>query len=117
MSRVARTVLYFGWYLVILGAWLALFPNTLLSVFGVPPTSEVWIRLLGIVAVIVGYFYIQAARHDLTAFFRLTLHSRPFAFVTFTGLVVLGLAPTPLLVFAVIELLGTAWTWRALHTA
>lgn len=115
MTRAARTVYYFGWYLVALGAGILITPNTVLALFQVPPTTEAWIRVLGVATVVVGYFYLQAARLDLTAFFRLTLRSRPFAFLTFTTLVALGLAPAPLLLFGVIELAGAVWTGRALR--
>ena len=115
MSRAARSIFYFGWYLVILGFLITVIPNTILTIFRVPATSEVWIRVLGIATIVVGYFYIQAARHNLDVFFRFTLQSRPFAFVTFSGLVLLGLAPGALFLFGAIELLGAAWTWWALR--
>lgn len=115
MTRAARTVFYFGWYLVVLGASILITPNTVLALFGVPATTEVWIRVLGVATVVVGYFYIQAGRFDLQPFFRLTLRSRPFAFLAFTALVALRLAPAPLLLFGVIELAGSLWTARALR--
>ena len=117
MSRAARSIFYFGWYLVVLGFLITVYPNAILAIFRVPPTTEVWIRVLGIATIVVGYFYIQSARRNLEAFFRLTLHSRPFAFLTFSGLVLLGLAPGVLFLFAAVELLGAAWTWWALRGA
>lgn len=115
MTRAARTVYYFGWYLVALGAAILITPNTVLGLFRVAPTTEGWIRVLGVATVVVGYFYLQAARLDLAAFFRLTLRSRPFAFLTFTALVAFGLAPAPLLLFGAVELAGAVWTSRALR--
>lgn len=117
MSRAARSIFYFGWYLIILGFLITVIPNTILAIFRVPATSEVWIRVLGIATIVVGYFYLQSVRRNLEAFFRLTLHTRPFAFLTFSGLVMLGLAPGALFLFAAIELLGAAWTWWAMRTA
>ena len=54
MSKSAFTIKVFGVYLLGLGILLALVPNLLLSPFGIPPTNEVWIRVLGVVVINVG---------------------------------------------------------------
>ena len=48
MSRPAFTVHIFSIYLLGLGIGLALFPNLLLLLFSVAQTSEIWIRVVGI---------------------------------------------------------------------
>ncbi len=50
MSKAAFTVKVFGVYLFVLGLILLVSPNTLLSIFGIPETTEVWIRVLGVIA-------------------------------------------------------------------
>jgi hypothetical protein len=47
MSRAASSLFVFAVYLVGLGLGLLLVPNLLLRAFGAPPTSEVWIRVIG----------------------------------------------------------------------
>ena len=52
MSNAAKSVRFFGLYLVGLGAILLVVPNVLLSVFGLPMTSEVWIRVAGMLVLL-----------------------------------------------------------------
>src|SRR5690606_9497486 len=47
VSDPAKTVFAFGWYILVLGAALVLAPNLVLTSFGLPPTGEVWIRVVG----------------------------------------------------------------------
>lgn len=114
MTRAAASVLVFGFYLFALGAWLVVAPNSLLSLFGVPLVSDVWIRVAGMLVVLIGYFYVQAARHGLTQFFWLTVHARSAVIVFFAGFVVLGLAKPVLLLFGLVDLAAALWTWRTL---
>ncbi len=114
MTRAAVSVLVFGVYLFALGAWLVVAPNSLLSLFGVPLVSDVWIRVAGMLVVLLGYYYVQAARHGLTPFFWLTVQARSAVIVFFAGFVALGLARPVLLLFGLVDLAGALWTWRAL---
>jgi hypothetical protein len=115
MSRAGRTLLVYGIYLVVAGLGFVLIPNVLLRLFGFPATVEPWIRTTGLLAAIVGYFDIQAARHELTPFFGWSVHARGALFVVFVGLVMLRLARPMLLLCGTIDLLSAAWTYLALR--
>ena len=117
MTAAARSVFVFGVYLVLLGVALMLAPNLVLAPFGFAPTSEVWIRVAGSLVAIIGFFFLVAARHELTAFFRASLFARPFLFVSLCVYVLLGLAPPQLILFGVVDLAGAAWTFLALRPA
>jgi hypothetical protein len=114
MDAAARSLLVFGVYLLLNAAGLILSPNTVLALFGVPGTSEPWIRVLGLVAGVIGYYYIFAARHGLRAFYPATVHGRGIASLVFLGLVVAGLGPWQLLIFGAVDLLAALWTHFAL---
>ncbi len=114
MSRSARSVFVFALYLFALGAALLLVPNRLLSPFGFAETGEVWIRVVGMLALILGYYYRGAARHEAAAIFRLTVHARGSVLVFFSAFVLLGLAPPALVLFGAVDALGALWTWRCL---
>ncbi len=66
--------------------------------------------------VILGYYYIQAARNELTPFFRWTLHCRIFFALVVAALVILKLAQPMLLLFGLLDLLGMFWTAMALRS-
>ena len=50
MSKSAFTLKAFGYYMLALGVGLILAPNTVLAVFQMPTTNEVWIRVGGILS-------------------------------------------------------------------
>jgi hypothetical protein len=115
MSPAAKSILVFAAYITILGAVLVIVPNPLLVLFGFAPTDEVWIRIVGMLLLCLGYYYVDAARREVASFFRATVLGRACVVACLIGFVVLGLAPPPLLAFAAIDLGGLAWTALALR--
>jgi hypothetical protein len=116
-SRPALSVLVFGAYLLLLGAVLIITPNTLLGLFRMPPTSEVWIRIVGMLVLFLGTYYVLAALSEVRAFFRWTVPIRFCVLVFFAGFVLSGHAPAVLLMFGVTDVLGACWTAWALRAA
>ena len=116
MSKSATSVFVFALYLFVIGLTLLVVPNLLLGLFGIPETGEVWIRVVGTVVTILGYYYLQAARNELTAFFRATVYGRTAVLVFFIAFVVLKLAPPALILFGAIDAAGAMWTALCLRT-
>jgi hypothetical protein len=116
MSPAARSVNVFGIYLLVLGVVLLAAPNLLLGLFHLPPTTEVWLRVVGMLVAFLGIYYRVAAAADLRLFFLTTVMLRASVPVFFLAFVLAGWAPWPLLVFAGVDAAGAAWTWRALHS-
>ncbi|PYS72318.1 MAG: hypothetical protein DMF73_08625 [Acidobacteria bacterium] len=115
MSRAAKSLFVFGIYLCGLGLALLLVPNLLLRVFRAPLTYEVWIRIDGMFILCLSFFYLQAARHELTVFIRWTVWAR-IAVIFFLGTFVLLLsAPKALLLFGLIDFISAMWTLLALR--
>ena len=114
MSRGAITVFAFGMYLVVLSGLLLFIPNWLLGLFGMAPTVEVWIRVVGMLVLFLGLYYIQAARSEALGFMRWSVFIRASVMGFFGVFVVLELAPLALLLFAGIDLAGAGWTALAL---
>jgi hypothetical protein len=115
MSSAAFSARIFAVYVFIVGAVLAIAPNFLLALFRLPLTSEVWIRLLGVIAFNVGVFAWVAAKHEDKHFFEASVITRCGAFAAIVAMVVLGLASPVILLFGVAELAGAIWTWLALR--
>lgn len=57
MIRTLRWQLYVSFYTFCLGVPLLLFPNAVLPVFGFAPTSEPWVRVIGMFAL--GFTYVS----------------------------------------------------------
>ncbi len=117
MTPTARTSFVFGIYVVAVGVVILLVPNLLLSIFRLPTTSEVWIRVVGAIAVPLGFYYIEAARAEATSYFRVSVWGRVFFALSLAAFVVLGLSRWPLVLFGLIDLAGAGWTAFELRRA
>lgn len=115
MSHPARTVFAFACYLLPLGLMLLLVPNLLLGLFQIPPTSEVWIRVVGMLVTFLGVYYVVAARAELRPFIIWSARLRASVFLFFGAFVLAGLAPPVLLLFGAVDAAGALWTWSALR--
>ena len=115
MTKAARSVFVFSIYLFILGSILVVVPNRLLSLFGFPHTGEVWVRVVGMLVLILGFYYLTAARRELTPMLRATVFGRSAVLIFFTAFVLLGFAPPALILFGAIDALGAVWTAVALR--
>jgi hypothetical protein len=114
-SRPAMSVAVFGAYLLTLGAVLIIAPNLLLGWFRMAPTTEVWIRIVGMLVLFLGTYYVLAALSEVRAFFRWTVPLRFCVLVFFAGFVLSGHAPAVLLLFGVTDVAGACWTAWALR--
>lgn len=115
MSRAAISVFVFSIYLDVLGLVLVAFPNVLLSLFRIQETNEVWIRVVGMLVLILGYYYSIAAHNELTSFLRATVIGRFAVLVFFIAFVLLDFAPPTLILFGVIDAVAATWTGLALR--
>lgn len=116
MSYSAKTILVFGVYMLLQGAVLLVAPNVLLRLVQIPETTEIWVRTTGIAVIVLGFYYVSAARADLKQFFRWTVYMRTFQLLAFIALVVLGMGKPILLAFAGTEFLSGIWTLLALRS-
>ena len=67
-DRFCKSIFFFGIYVALLGILLVFVPNALLGVVEIPPTDEIWIRLAGMLLLILGFFYVQTGRHNMVPF-------------------------------------------------
>lgn len=118
MSGPAKSIYYFGMYLVVIGFLILLFPKLPLSILRLETGSEqslAWIRILGMLVLIYAYYYIRLSRAETTLFFRLTVHTRALVPVVFAILILAGLLKPVLMLFALGDFLGALWTFLMLR--
>jgi len=116
MSKAARTMQIWSFYLIALGLILVVAPNVLLTLFGFSPTEEVWIRVAGMLLLILAYYCFEAARLELVSFFEWSIKARSAVIVFFTLFVLLGYAPPMLIFFGAVDLVGAFATGLALRS-
>jgi protein-S-isoprenylcysteine O-methyltransferase Ste14 len=115
MTPASRSIHVFGNYLVLLGVVLLVAPNPLLQLFGLPTTTEVWIRVVGMLVAFLGIYYRTAAAANLTPFYVATVLLRSSVPLFFLAFVLAGWVGWPLLLFGLIDAAGAIWTWSALR--
>ena len=116
MTRAARSIQIYGIYIVVSGLSMCFVPNLMLARLGVPPTTEGYIRMLGLVLFILGLYYVAAARSQITPFFRWSVWGRGLAVAGVIGLVIIQLVPPAFLGIAAIDAACAVWTAMALRT-
>jgi hypothetical protein len=117
VSRAARSITVFGVYLAVTGLGFLAVPNFALGLSGLPETSEPYIRLVGMLALVLAYFYFRAARIELREFFWWTVHTRSAAVLLFIVFVLLEVAEPVVLLFGAADLVGAIWTYLTLRSA
>lgn len=115
MSKSAFSLRVFSFYMFIVGAVLVAYPNWMLSLFGVPETQEAWIRIVGMLMLIIGFIDFMASGNEMRLLFRWSVYARLAVPVFLTGFVVLASAPPVLLVFGAIDAGGAIWTGLCLR--
>ena len=112
MQKPAKTVWFFGIYLLIEGLFLMLAPSSLLSSIGIPDPESVWRIVIGFVVAVLGYYYIRNAKENLVPFFCFTVQVRIIQFVFFIWLYVFERGTLALVAFSFIEFAAGMWTWN-----
>jgi hypothetical protein len=82
---------------------------------GFPATEEVWPHVVGVLALVLAFYYVQAARAGVRPFVQWTVPARLGVFVAFTAFTLTGLAGPVMILLGSVDLLGALWTAWALR--
>lgn len=111
----ARSLTFFGCYLLGAGLALMLAPAVLLAPLGLPAPADAWGRVAGMLVTAIGVYDVVAGRAGLMPLVRASVWVRAGVAALLALGVATGVAPVPLLVFAAVDALAALWTWRALQ--
>ncbi len=114
MSPAALSIAVYSIYLLGQGAALLLVPNTVLPILGLPQAADFWVRVVGLVSIFFGMYYVLAARMEWRPFFWLTIVTRGLVIVAFLVFAATSIAPGSIVVLAPADVVFTAWTFVAL---
>ena len=112
MSKATFSARVFAVYVFAVSTVLVVAPNVLLGIFGIASTSEVWIRVAGVLAFNIGIYAWVGARHR--PFLEASVYTRALVCASFVVFALLGLASPMIVLFGLIDLAGGLWTWFAL---
>ena len=118
LSKPALTMVVYGIYVILgLGLPFLLAPGLILPLAGMAAPSDVWVHVLGMTVLFLGFYYIQMGRLELMPFMRWSVYARLLVPVFFIIFVLLGWAPPVLIVFTIPDILFSIWTALSLRGA
>ena len=117
MSKAGLSLFVFGLYMVlIVGLGFMIAPHLVLSMFGLSAGDDVWIRMVGMLASIIGAYYILVVRAGLEVFFKWTVPGRYYAACFMALMFALGKVGPAILLFAAVDAAAATWTLIALRS-
>jgi hypothetical protein len=117
MHPAVRSMQAFGVYAAATGAGLLIAPAMVLAPLGLAAPTEVWIRVLGALAVVLGSYYWTCGGAGDVTFMRASVTGRLVFAALCLALVVWVSAPPQLLVFGAVDLVAALWTLHGLRRA
>ncbi len=114
MNDPILSIRVWSYYVLGVGLALLLAPNLVFDLLGIANTSEVWVRVVGLVAVALGIVYFEAGRLGVVAVVRSSVPARVAAVTAFVLLWATG-GEWQLLLFAAVDLAGLTWSINALR--
>jgi hypothetical protein len=115
MHPAANSIKYFGLYAIATGLGFVLVPGLVLSPLGIAASTEIWVRVVGALAIPLGYYYWACGSANMVEFFRASIRGRLLFAATVVLLIAAFSALVQMLLFAGIDLAGAAWTFQGLR--
>ena len=115
MSRARVSIIVYGAYLASAGVVLALIPNVLMALAGLPEDHSFWVRMAGVLAFVLAVKGIHNSTAENATFFRFDNYTRTLAGTFMVALFLLGIAPKIILVLAALDYGGALWTEIAIR--
>lgn len=115
MNPACKTIYWFGFYPLLAGLSMILAPTLPLELMGWPVEGLDWIRMLGVVTMIVGYYYINLGKENVLAFCRYSAQMRLVIPGVFALLVVVYDMNPLYIALTSVDFLGGLWTASALR--
>lgn len=116
MTYSAKTVFYFGIYVVCTGLLFLFIPEPIISLLQLPATPSGWSSVVGLLALVIGAYYIACGKANSEVFIRATLYVRWAFAIGATLLFVVGQMPVSIILFGGVDALGAVWTAMALKS-
>ena len=115
MDKAEKSLFIFGLYMIfIVGIGFIFMPTFILDMFGLKYGDDTWIRFVGLLASIIGVYYIVAVKAKLNQLFIWTVWMRYYAAAFMITLLILGKVGLPILIFASVDAIAATWTLLSL---
>ncbi len=117
LHPAALSIKVFGVYASFSGLGLILMPEFVLGNFGIAAPQDIWVRVLGALGFVIGFYYWICGSAGSEPFFKASVIGR-LTFAVLSGyLVVAYQGPWQLMLFAAADVGGALWTLSGLRRA
>lgn len=114
MNNAQKSLFIFGLYMIFfVGLGFLLVPTLVLDTFGLSYGDDTWSRFIGLLASIIGIYYIVAAQSNLQPLIYWSIWARYYAVAIMAIFVFFNIAELPVLLFAAVDFAGATWTLAA----
>jgi hypothetical protein len=117
MSKPAKSIFYFGFYMILEVVLMGWSPPFLMKLAGIDPAAAVWLRMIaGIIAGLTIYYF-RISLRQIKALYPIPVYERTTVFVAALLLYLLSHAPFAVLAVGIVDLLGAIWTFWAIKSS
>lgn len=116
MTSSAKSLFYFGIYVLITGLQFIVVPEKLIALLQLPPIPQNWASVVGILALVIGSYDTFCGYTNVQPVIKISVYVRLGFAIATVLLFVSGQMPAGVLVMGAIDALGAMWTYFALRT-
>lgn len=110
MTKSAKSLFYFGIYVLLTGITLCIIPGKFISLFNLPEIPVPWARFIGLLAIVIGCYDLLSGYNSVKPLIKASVYVRVLFFTGVLLLFVSGQMPKEILPIGIIDLLGALWT-------
>lgn len=111
MKKTEISIFTWAVYIILLGLCLILFPTQTVSIFGYEGVDEaLWIRMLGILSIVLGMYYFQMVRHKVVKLYPMKLAGHSFGIFCMGSFLIYDLADSRIIGTMLIDTAALMWT-------
>lgn len=114
MTKSAKSVYYFGFYVLLTGIIIVAIPDQFVSLLKLPQISAGWARVIGLLAIIIGTYDILNGRNNVKPLIKASVYVRLVFFLGVMILFATGQMPKEIIPLGAIDLIGAIWTALAI---
>lgn len=116
MSKAGKTIFYFGFWVLLCGLGMLLFPKLILGLMDIDESADVVARILGMLLVFLSaYYFVSGRRPGYRAFYWVTVGTRFSALLFVSAFVLFTDARPEMILFVVVDIAGAVVTLLALR--
>lgn len=115
MKQTERSIFVWALYMLLQGFALLIIPMFTLSLFGYREACEPWVRFLGLLSLVLGFYYVLMVKYHLQVLYIWKVRGHSVGLLCMAALIWTGYADSRLLMSMAVEAGACLWTYSAIE--